>query len=143
MLPNEGVSFGNVVAGNICEDDLTLVGLTSETLVVQVLVICLNQEYEELDEYVFSVRKTNVYDYNDKLVVALQGKQPLGMKVALKVPNSREPAFVKGTIVIQVHGLDFGKVQGNITLPLIACIEVPLVVCPKMLQSSMYIFKLY
>jgi hypothetical protein len=72
-----------VIPGNICEEDLVLMGTTDETLLVQVLVVC--NEFEELDEYVFSARKVAGYDYNDKLIMAVQGKQLVPLKIALKV----------------------------------------------------------
>lgn len=83
----DGLNFGSVIPGNICEEDLVLTGNTTETILVQVLVVCLNTEFEDLDEYVFSTRKVVGYDYNDKLIMALQGKQSIPLKIALKVPH--------------------------------------------------------
>lgn len=71
----EEIKFGTVIPGNICEDDLTLQGLLNETLLLQVEVVCHNKEFDELDEYVFSVRKSFGYDYNEKLYLACKNKE--------------------------------------------------------------------
>lgn len=70
-VSQEEIKFGCVISGNICEDDLNICGLANETLLVQVTVVCHNVEFEELDEYVFSVRKVVAYDYNEKLFLAI------------------------------------------------------------------------
>ena len=69
----------------ICEDEIELLPKTAETIIVQLWVSCNNKEYDDLDEYVYSVRKTSGFEYNEKIIVALSNRNPLILKVAIKV----------------------------------------------------------
>lgn len=71
----------------ICEDEIELLPKTAETIIVQLWVSCNNKEYDDLDEYVYSVRKTSGFEYNEKIIVALSNRNPLILKVAIKVVN--------------------------------------------------------
>lgn len=63
-----------MIAGNIFEENLEIVNKWNDNIVVKVLVTCSNKEFEDHDEYVYSVRKTINYDYNEKYSVLV----PLG-----------------------------------------------------------------
>ncbi len=43
--------------GNIFEENFEVFNKTNENLVVKMVVYCLNPEFEEHDEYVYSIRK--------------------------------------------------------------------------------------
>lgn len=76
-----------VVAGNIFEESLEITNKWSDSVVLKVVVTCTNKEFEEHDEYVYSIRKTVNYDYNEKYAVLLPPGKTIFFKVALKVPN--------------------------------------------------------
>jgi hypothetical protein len=82
------IRFPGVLPGNIFEESFEIFNKSNESLVVKVCAICNNPEFEDHDEYVFSVRKTTNYDYNDKHVVLIPPYKNVQFKVALKVPNT-------------------------------------------------------
>ena len=84
-MKNKIIDFGNLYPGMICEDEIELLPKTAETIIVQLWVSCNNKEYDDLDEYVYSVRKTSGFEYNEKIIVALSNRNPLILKVAIKV----------------------------------------------------------
>lgn len=59
----------------------------NESLVVKVVVLCHNEEFEDDDEYVYSVRKITNYDYNERFIVLIPPYKSMNFKIALKVPN--------------------------------------------------------
>ncbi len=75
------------MAGNIFEETLEILNRWSESVVVKLLVVCSNREFDEHDEYVYSVRKTTNYDYNEKYTVLVPPFRSICFKIALKVPN--------------------------------------------------------
>ena len=69
----------------ICEDELEFISKTNETIIVQIYLVCNNKEYDELDEYVYSIRKITGYEYNEKIILSISNKHPITLKVAIKV----------------------------------------------------------
>jgi hypothetical protein len=69
----------------ICEDELEFISKTNETIIVQIYLVCNNKEYDELDEYVYSIRKITGYEYNEKIILSISNKNPITLKVAIKV----------------------------------------------------------
>ena len=61
------IKFNNVLPGNIFEESFDIFNKSNESIVLKINTICLNQEFETLDEYVYSIRKNNNYDYNEKI----------------------------------------------------------------------------
>lgn len=60
-------------------------------------VVCKNEEYDELDEYVYSARKAAGYEYNDKLIFGIQPGCATKLKIALKVAAIHFHPFSIGT----------------------------------------------
>ena len=65
------IKFNNVLPGNIFEESFDTFNKSNESIVLKINTICLNQEFETLDEYVYSIRKYNNYDYNEKFIFLL------------------------------------------------------------------------
>lgn len=59
-----------MIPGNICEDELAFQNLSNDTIIICLHIVCNNTEFDELDEYVYSARKMNGYDYNDRFMLA-------------------------------------------------------------------------
>lgn len=57
--------------GNILEESLEITNRHTENIVVRVVATCLNKEFDILDEYVYSIRKTTSYDYNERYFVLI------------------------------------------------------------------------
>lgn len=120
------IKYGNVLPGYIMEDDLEIQNKSNQSLSVKVCVLCHNSELDDHDEYVYSVRKLNIYDYNEKIISVLPAHNTLKYKVALKVPNLKAASELQGSVVITVQG-----VESNITLPITSTVEIPDIFCPK------------
>ena len=81
------MKFGIVLAGNIFEEDFEIFNKSDSNIIIKILVECLNPELEDHDEYIYSIRKTTTYDYNEKYFVLIPPKSSMNSKIALKVPN--------------------------------------------------------
>jgi len=82
-------NFGNVLPGQILEDDLELRNCSKQPIVLKIAAICHNSEFDALEEYVFSMRKNTAYEYNDQYYIMLSPGTSLAMKIAIKAPVSR------------------------------------------------------
>lgn len=89
-LSIRAIKYGSVISGNIFEEDLEISNKQIDSLVLKILVQCHNQEFDDHDEYVFSVRKTCNYDYNEKFVVIIPPLKSHLFKIAMKVPNIKD-----------------------------------------------------
>eukprot|EP01017_Pseudomicrothorax_dubius_P020293 TRINITY_DN2218_c0_g1_i4.p1 TRINITY_DN2218_c0_g1~~TRINITY_DN2218_c0_g1_i4.p1 ORF type:complete len:533 (-),score=152.22 TRINITY_DN2218_c0_g1_i4:541-2139(-) len=125
-VAKEGFHFGLVLPGQILEEDLEIKNKTKQNVVVRVQVLCLNQEYDDHDEYVFSVRKASILDYNEQFIVMVGPLATLHMKVALKVPSIKSKTKLVGVTQISVKDLD-----SLIRLPIEANAEVPVIYSNK------------
>ena len=99
------IKFPLVLPGNIFEESFEIFNKSNESLVVKVSAICNNPEFEDHDEYVFSVRKTINYDYNVKHIVLIPPYKNIPFKVALKVPNTGAK-IIRGAIFVSIQGLN-------------------------------------
>jgi len=120
------IKYGNVLPGYIMEDDLEIQNKSSQSLSIKVCVVCHNSELDEHDEYIYSVRKLNIYDYNEKIVSVLPPHNSLKYKIALKVPNLKTGCDLNGSVIVSVQGL-----ESNITIPIVSLVEIPDIFCPK------------
>ena len=88
--------------GNILEESLDLFNKSSESIVVRLKIDCLNEDYDKLEEYVFSARKVSNYDYNDKLTILIPPFKSIGVKIAQKVPIEEQNTNVRGMVNISI-----------------------------------------
>ena len=65
------IKFNYVLPGNIFEESFDIFNKSNESIFLKINTMCLNQEFETLDEYVYSIRKYNNYDYNEKFIFLL------------------------------------------------------------------------
>lgn len=67
----------------------------------KIKVNCLSKEFDELDEYVYSMRRptqNEVFNYNDTFLILLAPKAISYYKLAIKVPNCKEECEILGNI---------------------------------------------
>jgi len=102
---------------------------SSELLTLRVRVDCCNSEFDELDEYVLSIRKPPQYDYNDTYFVMMNEKDYITFHVAIKVPKLKQPCEILGKITITAQGL-IGKYEVYLS----SDAKIPIIYCPKMLM---------
>lgn len=139
------IDFGELLPGQILEENLIIMNTFSNTKVpFKIKVNCLNKEFEDLDEYVYSMRRPNnndTYNYNDTFLILLTAKSVSYYKVAIKVPNIKEEKEIIGSI-----DLTSNDCQGTITIPIRAKIVVPAIKCEKMItlkSLGLPVVKLY
>ena len=92
---------------------------------------CCNQEFDDLDEYVLSIRKPPQYDYNDTYFVMMNEKDYITFHVAIKIPKLRAPCEILGKITITAQGL-----SGKHEVYLSTDAKIPIIYCPKMLMIN-------
>lgn len=139
------IDFGELLPGQILEENLIIMNcLQTSKIPFKIKVNCLTKEFDELDEYVYSMRRpTNneSYNYNDTFLILLTSKSVSYYKVAIKVPNVKEEKEVLGSI-----DLSSNECQGTITIPIKAKVLVPAVKCEKMItlkSIGLPVVKLY
>ena len=125
------IKYGNVLPGYIMEDDLEIQNKSSQNLSIKASVVCHNSELDEHDEYIYSIRKLNIYDYNEKIVSVIPPHNTVKYKIALKVPNLKSICALKGSVIITVQG-----VESNLTLPVTSFVEIPEIFCPKEIYDN-------
>jgi len=126
QISRKEISYGYCYPGQILEESLDIVNKSGHDFVVQIIVSCLNDELQDTEEYVFSVRRSHLYDYNDKHYLIMAPYSVAGFKFALKVPNVRLNGKVVGQVHISVQGA-----TGSYILDLSANVTLPKVFCPK------------
>ncbi|CAD8053921.1 unnamed protein product [Paramecium primaurelia] len=134
----QSVNFGLVLPGNICEDDIQFQNISNETIIIGIQVVCNNTEFDDLDEYVYSARKLNGYDYKDRFMLACPAQKQFNMKVALKVPNIKDQKGLFGTIIITAINSNQQKIQGQINTNIQSQVLLPLIECSKRLMNNFY-----
>lgn len=119
--------------GSIDEVELT-VGLKEEMLqsadnetayLLRIIALCSNTEFNDLDEYVFSVRSNERYEYYEEVRFRIKKKEKAQVKVAVKVPIVKNSESINGTLSIQLENTI------PVTMPIIAKCEIPQIVCMK------------
>lgn len=140
------VDFGEVLPGQIIEETIIILNNMNKTKVpFKVKVNCLSEEFEELDEYVYSMRRptpNEVFNYNDTFLIILAQKAISYYKLAVKVPNICEEKSIPGSIEITSE-----KTQDSIiTVPITAKIALPKIKVEKMMRIkslNMSVIKLF
>ena len=73
-------------------------------LTTRTTVLCYDDELNELDEYVFSVRKDENYDYNENIISKILPNETVKLFVALKAPNLKMERIIEGNAVVKICG---------------------------------------
>lgn len=118
--------------GSIEEFDVTI-GLKDEIIddngsnpyMLRVIARCNNAEFNDLDEYVFSVRSNERFEYFEEVRFKIRRKEKAQVKVAVKIPPVKENYVIEGFLEVQLESLQ------PICLPIYAKCEVPQIICIK------------
>lgn len=118
-------NLGSVFPGQICEEDLVIRNRTKQPLALVITARCNNKVYDDLDEYVWSLRKASILDYNDKFYVHLSSSSSISLKVALKAPypNTKTSSKIEGEILIGYKNAPANQPMKKLTLE--AQLEIP------------------
>jgi hypothetical protein len=80
----------------------------------KIKINCLSKEFDELDEYVYSMRRPttqDVFNYNDTFLILLAQKAISYYKLAIKVPNIMEEKEILGNIEISCNECKNGVIK--------------------------------
>lgn len=100
------IKFGKVFSGQIKEQKFTIENHSRKKLTLKVKVVCSNKEFDDLDEYVFSIRKPPQYDYNDTYYVMMNEKDFITFHVAIKVPRIKQVKELVGQIKVTAENME-------------------------------------
>lgn len=92
---------------------------------LRVIARCSNTEFDVLDEYVFSVRSNDRFEYFEEVRFKIKKKERAQVKVAVKIPPVKENYTLQGVLEIQLESLQ------PICLPITAKCELPQLICMK------------
>ena len=98
------IDFGSSLPGYVLEEILILRNLTSVPLTTRTTVLCFDDELNELDEYIFSVRSEENYDYNENIISKIQPNESVKLFLALKAPNLRNERVIEGNVSVKICG---------------------------------------
>lgn len=110
------IFFQNGFPGQILEESLEVSNISEVEAEYNVTVISEDEEFDHLDEYVFSMRRTGSYDYNDKYLIAQSPMLKCLYKIAVKIPLIKMEKILKGRIEISSNGI-IGKIDIKICSP--------------------------
>jgi len=131
QVNKSSMDFGIHFPGKIFEEDLEIMNVTKQSIVLELFVNCLNAELQNSEEYVYSVRSNNCYDFSERRVLTLEAESRVNLKVALKVPGIKLKNPLQGQIkIISESFLD------EFTIDLSSNVLIPRVFCPKQLFSQ-------
>jgi len=122
------IDFGNIFPGQIIEESLDIVNKTNQNLVLEIALGCENPDLHDTEEYVYSIRRSHLYEFNDKHYLVMAPYSSASFKVTLKAPNVKKSCKNKGFADVSIQGL---KSSHRIVLK--SNIKVPKITCPKAL----------
>lgn len=112
------IDFGELFPGQILEETVIILNNLAATKVpFKIKINCLSKEFDDLDEYVYSMRRPttqDVFNYNDTFLILLAQKAISYYKLAIKVPNIMEEKEILGNIEISCTECQ----NGVITIPI-------------------------
>lgn len=134
-LTRNNISFdrGIIFPGSIDEVELA-VGLRDDAIpdddpaaayLLRIIALCSNTEFNDLDEYVFSVRSNERYEYYEEVRFRIKKREKAQVRIAVKVPVVRTPYQINGTLTIQLENTI------PVVLPISCKSEMPQIVCMK------------
>jgi len=140
------IDFGDLFPGQILEETIIVINKLANTKVpFKIKVNCLTKEFDELDEYVYSMRRpspSDNFNYNDTFMILLAPKSVSYYKLAIKVPLHRDSSEIAGNIEISSK-----ESQGpSIIIPIKCRIVLPKLKCEKMVHLksiNMSVMKFY
>ena len=70
----------------------------NSTFMLRVIAKCNNVEFDSLDEYVFSVRSNERFEYFEEVRFKIKKKERALVKVAVKIPPVKENYVIEGVL---------------------------------------------
>jgi hypothetical protein len=70
---------------------------------LRVIAVCHNTEFNDLDEYVFSVRSNERFEYFEEVRFRIRKRERAQVRVAVKVPVVKDSYTIEGTLSVQLE----------------------------------------
>lgn len=129
------IDLGSTLPGQVKEEDLQItykdLNKLNHQLKVEVKVTCESQRFDDLDEYVFGLRKPPNFDFNDTFIIKMDPDNKITLRCAVKIPNVKEEMPILGKIKLECPNL-----EGKIIIPVSANVHIVSIFCPKILQGN-------
>ena len=97
------INFGCLYPGQICEHNFEIFNKNKNNLNFKIKIVCLNEKFNLLDEYVYSMRRTGGFEYNDNFLIVQAPWVKSNYKVAIKIPCVYEQEDIRGLVVISTE----------------------------------------
>lgn len=135
QISTNEVNFCKMLPGQIMEKEFSVTNPTKASMEMRILVECLTEGFDDLEEYVFTLRSSDSNNYHHRHRTLFVPYSRAYFKVALKVPNVKEQKEIKGKIILQIGNK--GEIpSAQLEIPLIVKAELPSLYCPKTLELS-------
>jgi len=131
QISRKSVYFGQRFPGQVVEEHFDIVNKSQHDFVVQIIITCHNEDLQNTEEYVYSIRRQHLYDYNDKHYLIMAPYSCAAFKFALKVPNLKLSGKIRGQAEISIQGI-----SGSYILDLTTDVAIPKIFCPKELKCN-------
>jgi len=130
-ISKSNIDFGNIFSGQVVDESLDIVNKTNQNLVVEIALGCENPDFQDADEYVYSIRRSHLFEFNDKHYLVMAPYSSASFRVTLKAPMVKKSCSNRGFVDISIQGL---KSSHKIVLD--SNIKAPKVTCPKALYHK-------
>ena len=110
-INREEIAFGksSLYPGSIEEIDVSILlkeDIADENagtaFMLRVIAKCSQKQFDDLDEYVFSVRSIESIEYFEEVRFKIRCKERAQVKVAVKIPPVRENYVIEGMLEVQL-----------------------------------------
>lgn len=122
IVNQKKIDLGSTLPGQVKEEDLQIQypkpAKGGFQLKVEVKVICESQRFDDLDEYVFGLRKPPNFDFNDTFIIKMEPDNKITLRCAVKIPNVKEEMPILGKIKMECPNL-----EGKIVIPVSANVQ--------------------
>jgi hypothetical protein len=116
------IDLGSTLPGQVKEEDLQIyykdTAKLGKQLKIEVKVICESQRFDDLDEYVFGLRKPPNFDFNDTFIIKMDPENRITLRCAVKIPNVKEEMPILGKIKLECPNL-----EGKLMMPVSADVQ--------------------
>jgi len=128
-ISRQNIFYGHKFPGQVAEEHFDIVNKSDHDFIVRIEVDCLNEDLQDTEEYVYSVRRSHLQEYNDRHYLIMAPYSCASFKFALKVPNIKTKGEIEGQVRVSIE-----DVPGVYTLEMNTKVCVPKVFCPKELR---------
>lgn len=122
IVNQKKIDLGSTLPGQVKEEDLQIAypknGKANYQLKIEVKVNCESQRFDDLDEYVFGLRKPPNFDFNDTFIIKMEPDNKITLRCAVKIPNVKEEMPILGKIKMECPNL-----EGKIIIPVSANVQ--------------------